>query len=123
MTLELTPAEIIVGALALTSFGQRALKWAWAHRAILRALFDALERWAKVGSADAKAIKHEIDATTELARGPMRRQAEVLAAWAEARNGGGTTTRAHEKRTRRQKAGDVVKGIARWLPVVGALLN
>ncbi len=123
MTVELTLVEIIVGALALTSCGQRALKWAWAHRALVRALFDTLERWTKVGSVDAESIKHEIGATTELARGPMRRQAELLAAWAESRNGGGQTSTKRENRSRRQKAGDVVKGIARWLPVVGALLD
>lgn len=123
MTLELSLPEILVGALALTSAGQRALKWAWGHRQLLRAAFDALERWAGAGSANAEDIKRELASTTKRAGGAVRRQAELLAAWAEARNGGGTTTRKREERSGREKAVAVVKGIARWLPFVGAVLD
>lgn len=123
MTLEISWPEVLVAALALTSVGQRALKWAWGHRELVRQLYSAVEQWANGGSTDAKAIKARVDIKTAAIGGATRRRAELLAAWAESRNEGGSTRHRQAQRTGRKKAGDVVKGIARWLPVVGALLD
>lgn len=126
MTLDISWPEVIVGALALTSAGQRALKWAWAHRQLVREVFNALEVLYANGTKDAKtvtgAVKSHVGRMTEDQGGTIRRVAEAASAFAESMNGGGTTTRRREELTRRQRVGKVLKGIARWLPVVGALL-
>ena len=123
MTLELGWPEIVVSALALTSVGQRALKWCWAHRQIVRALHDHLELWAHAGSHDAEAIKREMNTASSNGGGAMRRQADRLALWAESRTREATATIRRQERTPGERAAAVVKGIARWLPVVGALLD
>lgn len=108
---------LVLGLLALSSFGTRLLAWFLANRRYLLIVADLIERLA--GGRGPGSLKGEIGLRTGAAGGAVEAIAEAVAARAEKR--GGVSGKASERR-KKSKRPRAVRELGRWLPVLGAFL-
>lgn len=109
---------VIVAAVLATSAGTRLVGWLWARRRWVLLVARVLEQLVHEGGSAGDAVLR-LNASTDVSGGELRDFADRLAARAEAlTDSPGSATR-RRRLTRLARWG---RALARWLPIVGALL-